>query len=254
MQQSPRWIVTLGMPKNHPEPLSPVAPISRAWALFLDLDGTLLDIAPSPESVRIPRTLHRDLERAREVVDGALALVSGRSIESIDRLLAPLRLPTAGQHGAEMRYAPEEPALLCSRVDLGAARRLLTPITAIPGIIIEDKGVSLAIHYRQARTRAEQLHSWITGALAPLGDELEVLRGRRVFDIKPRGISKATAVERFMARAPFNGRFPVFVGDDKTDEDGFKAVTALGGIGVRPPVVKDSAHARQRSCCRLLTV
>src|SRR5260370_37133957 len=91
------------MQKNHPEPLplSPVAPISGAWALFLDLDGTLLDIAPSPESVRVPRTLHRDLERAREVVDGALALVSGRSIESIDRLLSPLPSPPPRLHAPE---------------------------------------------------------------------------------------------------------------------------------------------------------
>ncbi len=221
------------MTENGVASLASVAPISRNWALFLDLDGTLLDIAPSPESVQIPKTLRRDLERAGEAVNGALALVSGRSIETIDRLLAPLRLPAAGQHGAEIRYAPEDSVTLCSRVDLSVARRLLTPVTGIPGVLIEDKGASLAVHYRRAHTNGEHLHAWIVGALAPLAAELEVLRGRRVFDIKPRGISKATAVERFMARSPFGGRLPVFVGDDKTDEDGFRAVTALGGIAIQ---------------------
>jgi trehalose 6-phosphate phosphatase len=210
-----------------------VTPISGGWALFLDLDGTLLDIAPTPEGVRIPESLCRDLENARRAVDGALALVSGRSIATIDRLLAPLRLPAAGQHGAEIRCAPEEPILLCSTIDLGQARRLLTPLTAIAGIVIEDKGASLAVHHRQASTPSEDLYRWIADALAPLGGGLEILRGRRVFDVKPRGISKATAVEQFMARAPFGGRLPVFVGDDKTDEDGFRAVTALGGIAIQ---------------------
>jgi trehalose 6-phosphate phosphatase len=208
----------------------PVPGISGDWALFLDLDGTLLDIAPTPDGVKIPKTLRGDLARAGEVVGGALALVSGRSIATIDRLLSPLLLPVAGQHGAEIRYAPGEPVVLLSHVDLGRARRLLTPVTAIPGVVLEDKGLSLAVHHRHARTPAGELHRWIVNVLQEFGGELEIMRGRCVFDIKPRGISKATAVDRFMAKMPFTGRLPVFVGDDKTDEDGFKAVTARGGL------------------------
>jgi trehalose 6-phosphate phosphatase len=218
------------MSVHHSEYFAPAPGISSDWAIFLDLDGTLLDIAPSPDGVKIPKTLCGDLTRARDVVGGALALVSGRSIETIDRLLSPLRLPIAGQHGAEIRYAPDEPILPLSHVDLDRARRLLVPVTAIPGVMIEDKGLSLAVHHRRARTPVGELHRWIIQTLGEFGDELEIMRGRRVFDIKPRGISKATAVERFMAKAPFMGRVPVFVGDDKTDEDGFKAVTARGGL------------------------
>lgn len=207
--------------------------ISSAWAIFLDLDGTLLDIAPTPDDVRIPDTLGSDLTRAREIVGGALALISGRSIETIDRMLAPLQLPVAGQHGAEIRFAPSEPALRLSHVDLDHARHLLTPITAIPGVVIEDKGLSLAVHHRRARTSGIELYRRILEMLVEYGDQLEVMRGRRVFDIKPRGISKAVAVEHFMAKTPFSGRIPIFVGDDKTDEDGFKAVTARGGLALQ---------------------
>lgn len=207
--------------------------ISGGWALFLDLDGTLLDIAPTPEGVKVPRTLRSDLAHAREAVGGALALVSGRSIQGIERLLSPLWLPVAGQHGAEIRYAPEEPISISTCADLDRARRLLAPVTSVPGVMIEDKGLSLAVHFRRAPTRAGELHGWIVDALADLGKELEVLQGRCVFDIKPRGISKATAVERFMAKPPFQGRLPVFVGDDTTDEDGFRAVTARGGFALQ---------------------
>lgn len=218
------------MSRHRRERLVPVPGISSGWAIFLDLDGTLLDIAPSPDGVKIPKTLGSDLARAREVVGGALALVSGRSIETIDKMLSPLRLPIAGQHGAEIRYAPDGPILPLSHVDLDRARRLLIPVTAIPGVVIEDKGLSLAVHHRRARTPVGELHRWIVKTLEEFGEELEIMRGRRVFDVKPRGISKATAVERFMARTPFMGRVPVFVGDDKTDEDGFRAVTARGGF------------------------
>jgi trehalose 6-phosphate phosphatase len=221
------------MPATRSDPPFPAAILAKAWALFLDLDGTLLDIAPSPESVRVPRTLRHDLERASEVFDGALALISGRAIDNIDRILSPLRLPAAGQHGGEIRYSPEGPALPSTSVDLGGVRRLLTPVTGIPGVMIEDKGLSLAVHYRGADTRVEQLHNWILEALANHGDELEIIRGRCVFDIRPRGISKAMAVDRFMAREPFSGRFPVFIGDDKTDEDGFRAVIARGGFALQ---------------------
>jgi trehalose 6-phosphate phosphatase len=215
---------------HHPFPLKGTA---SGWALFLDLDGTLLDIAPSPDSVRVPRTLRADLESAWKGVDGALAVISGRSIQTIDRLLIPLRLPVAGQHGAEIRYTPGDAILTIGRADLGEARRLLLPLTQIPGVILEDKGLSLAVHYRSAQTRIDELQNMLVGALENLAGELEIIHGRCVFDIRPRGISKATAVARFMARAPFKGRYPVFVGDDTTDEDGFRAVTAQGGFALQ---------------------
>jgi trehalose 6-phosphate phosphatase len=208
-------------------------PMPAASALFLDIDGTLLDIAESPERVVVPPSLGGDLQRASAALGGALALVSGRAIDSIDRLFAPLRLPAAGQHGLQLRYAADDPVIVAKCVDLGALRQLLIPVTGIAGIEIEDKGQSLAIHYRRARTDALQLRRWIADVLGRVGVEMEIIRGRRVLEIKPVGVSKATAVESFMDRPPFRGRRPVFVGDDKTDEDGFKATTARGGLAIQ---------------------
>lgn len=206
---------------------------SGRWALFLDIDGTLLDIAPGPDEVVIPVTLARDLALVRERFGGAVALISGRTIESIDRMLAPLRLAAAGQHGAQMRYAAEEPVIAAAAIDLSPLRRRLTPVTAVAGVEIEDKGMSLAIHYRKAETHPGKLRDWIVETVGDLGDELEIIRGRRVIEIKPRGISKATAVSAFMAKPPFQGRQPIFIGDDKTDEDGFRAAIAAGGLAVQ---------------------
>src|ERR1700730_12759376 len=142
-------------------PAMPAAP-----ALFLDIDGTLLDIAESPDRVVVPPSLASDLGRASAALGGALALISGRAIDSIDRLFAPLRLPAAGQHGLQLRYTADDPVLVAKRVDLGALRQLLAPLTGIAGVEIEDKGQSLAIHYRRARTDARQLRRWIAEALA----------------------------------------------------------------------------------------
>jgi trehalose 6-phosphate phosphatase len=203
------------------------------WALFLDIDGTLLDIAPGPDDVVVPASLAGDLAAARDCLGGAVALISGRAIESVDRLLTPLRLPAAGQHGAQMRYAADDPVVAAAAVDLSALRRRLTPVTAVTGVEIEDKGLSLAIHYRQAHTHQGKLRDWIEENLGTLDDKLEIIRGRCVIEIRPRGISKATAVAAFMTKAPFQGRRPIFIGDDKTDEDGFKAVTAAGGVAIQ---------------------
>jgi trehalose 6-phosphate phosphatase len=205
-----------------------------APALFLDIDGTLLDIAESPDRVVVPPSLASDLGRASAALGGALALISGRAIDSIDRLFAPLRLPAAGQHGLQLRYTADDPVLVAKRVDLGALRQLLAPLTGIAGVEIEDKGQSLAIHYRRARTDARQLRRWIAEALARVdAQQLEIVGGRRVLEIKPTGVSKATAVDSFMDRPPFRGKRPVFIGDDKTDEDGFKATAARGGLAIQ---------------------
>jgi trehalose 6-phosphate phosphatase len=215
------------------EPCATWPPMPAASALFLDIDGTLLDIAESPDSVVVPPSLGRDLARASAALGGALALVSGRAIDSIDRLFEPLRLPAAGQHGLQLRYAADDPVIVARRVTLGPLRQLLVPLTGIAGIEIEDKGESLAVHYRRARTNVRRLRQWIADALARVDTEMEIIRGRKVLEIKPVGVSKATAVDSFMDRPPFRGRRPVFVGDDKTDEDGFKAATAHGGLAVQ---------------------
>jgi trehalose 6-phosphate phosphatase len=207
--------------------------MSAATALFLDIDGTLLDIAESPDQVVVPSSLRRDLGRASAALGGALALISGRSIDSIDRLFEPLSLPAAGQHGLQLRYAAGDPVIVARHVDLGELRQRIMPVIGIAGVEIEDKGESLAIHYRRADTDGRRLHRWIAGVLARVNTELEIISGRKVIEVKPAGVSKATAVASFMEQPPFHGRRPVFVGDDKTDEDGFEATTARGGLAIQ---------------------
>src|SRR5262249_51309119 len=157
------------------------------------------------------------------VLDGAVALVTGRSLADVDTLFAPLKFTGAGQHGAEIRIAghgteqlgPGNGALkaLMPRIEAFAAAR--------PGILVEGKGMTIAVHCRQVPQYQDALGAFLTGLAAEHGDRLETIRGHRVFEIKPRNVSKRTAVEHLMRDAPFAGRLPLFIGDDRTDEDGF---------------------------------
>lgn len=199
------------------------------WALFLDVDGTLLDIAERPDIVRVPPRLVEDLRRIRTSLGGALALVSGRAIPWIDLAFRPLRLPVAGQHGAEIRLSEDAPVTVDRTVDLDGARTLLRPLERIDGVEIEDKGHAIAVHYRRARDQASA-KAVITEALAHLDDGIEALPGRLVYDVKARNIDKGAAVARFAATPAFSGRMPVYFGDDHTDEHAFREVLARGGV------------------------
>jgi trehalose 6-phosphate phosphatase len=202
------------------------------WALFLDIDGTLLDFAARPDLVEVPPGLRRHLEALRVALGGALALVSGRAIAAIDRLFAPLRLPAAGQHGAELRLDGEEVAMprnprlgpiAAGLADFAAAHR---------GLIFEDKGDSIALHYRLAPQLAGEVEALARRLVAAAGPELQLLDSHLAVDIKSRGVTKGSAIDWFMARPPFRDRLPAFVGDDRTDEDGFLAVNARGGHSI----------------------
>ena len=235
------------MPATLPKP-------SKDWALFLDVDGTLLDIAVRPDAVEIPRGLPGVLASLDRSLDHAVALVSGRSIADLDRLFAPLKLAAAGQHGAELRFraAGSVLARAPSAALSAIAKRFRAFAAGRPGVLVEEKGLSLAIHFRSAKdARAEVLRE-ARDALAGSGDALELLPARQAVDIKPRAASKARAVERFMAEAPFRGRVPVFIGDDVTDEDGFAAAKRLCGHAIRVGVQGESrAGARLASPARL---
>ena len=217
----------------------------RNWALFLDIDGTLLDLAPTPTDVVIPADLPDLLRGLCRVLGGAVALVSGRALSDIDALLSPLTLAAAGQHGAEIRL----PDGRIERFDAaaGALAGLMAKVDAFaaayPGILVEDKGMTIAVHCRQAPQYQSELGRFLAGLAAEYPDCLETIRGHRVFEIKPRNLSKRTAVEQFMRGAPFAGRVPVFIGDDRTDEDGFAAVKAVGGhairVGLEGPSIAD---------------
>lgn len=201
--------------------------------MFLDVDGTLLDIADAPDLVHVDQRLLRLLDSLAQANQGAVALVSGRSIADLDRLFSPLVLPAAGLHGAERRDArgklhrrPADPRL--RRVE----RELARWSRSRPGTLVEDKGGAVALHCRLAPAEEVAARELIGTIAAGLGDDYVVQTGKRVVEIKPAGVSKATAIREFMGEAPFAGRRPVFAGDDVTDEDGFLAVRDLGGVAV----------------------
>jgi trehalose 6-phosphate phosphatase len=210
-------------------------PLPERPAVFLDIDGTLVGHEDHPSAVRIDAPLRELLERLRSAMDGAVALISGRSIADVDALFSPDRFAVAGQHGAERRSvdgALHFHADLASRLARPAAD-LQRFVDAHPGLLLEEKGATLALHYRNAQALAGQAEQEARAALAALGDEFELQAGKFVFEIKPSGKDKGTAIAEFMAEAPFAGRAPLFVGDDLTDELGFALVNRQGGHSVK---------------------
>ena len=204
-------------------------------ALFLDVDGTLLEIAATPDAVKVPAALRNTLQLAAAREAGALALISGRSILELDKLFAPCEFPAAGLHGLERRDAHGH--VTRPDVDVEAlrpARETLTRLQAThTGLLLEDKGIALALHYRRAPRLEGMVMDIMQTLAAPLQNQFVVRAGKCVLELAPRGYSKRTAIEAFMRERPFATRTPVFVGDDVTDEDGFEAVNAMGGCSIR---------------------
>lgn len=219
---------------DRPAPRLPSS--GERWALFLDVDGTLAPIERDPASVRCPPDVLTLLTDATRWCDGALAVVSGRSLADLDRILDPLRPWAAGVHGLQWRG----PGASAAGDGAGDARReavLSAAQSAIrrgfscrSGILVEHKGVALAVHYRERPEAGEAVRQ----CLERFADaHWSVRGGKMVWELMPREAGKAAAIERFMAEAPFAGRWPVFVGDDLTDEDGFEAVLRRGGLAVK---------------------
>jgi trehalose 6-phosphate phosphatase len=209
-------------------------PKAETISLFLDVDGTLLDLAPTPDSVVVSEALIDELRSVEARLDGALALVSGRPIAELDRLFAPLRLRASGVHGAEIRYAPLEPtrSLTYERLPEEAWIQLQALLENFPGAFAENKGVTFAVHYNLAGPVEAELFLALKRYAHPfvaLG--VDVFRGRMVFEVRLPGFDKGSAIRRFMAHAPFAGRRPVFIADDKMDWPGFETVLELGGVG-----------------------
>jgi trehalose 6-phosphate phosphatase len=209
-------------------------PPSLQWCLFLDVDGTLIELTDSPLDTFADPELKTLLGHVAERLGGALALVSGRSIGYLDALFAPLRLPAAGLHGVERRKASGQ-MHGASFVDtqLNRARAAVNALVqAHPGTIVEDKGRTLAVHFRMAPDREAAVREALIAIAKPLGSNYHIQEGSMVLEIKPRGFTKATAIKAFMAEPPFSGRKPVFIGDDLTDQDGFRMVEDQGGFSV----------------------
>lgn len=203
-------------------------------ALFLDFDGTLVEIAPRPDAILVEPRLPELLEQVVSQFSGAVAVISGRPLAEIDGFLSPARLAASGLHGLERRASPdgaierdEPPA------SLDAVRQAIRSSGLLGGgVELEDKGLSLAVHYRQAPDAEEAVRRRMT-ELAGSHHDLALLAGKKVFEVKPASASKATAVRRFAELPVFRHRLPVFVGDDVTDEDGMRAAMALGGTAMK---------------------
>ncbi len=201
--------------------------------LFLDVDGTLLDLAPTPAEVEMPAGLRETLAAAERRLGGALALVSGRPIWELDRLFAPLELASSGTHGAEIRTTAGVPStwLTGGWLPEQAWQELLRLLEGFPDVFAENKGVGFTVHYRDRGRSKEELAAALEGLIEELaGFELELRAGYRVFEIQPRQCDKGRAIELFMTRPPFAGKRPVFVADDPLDRPGFDMVLAQGGL------------------------
>jgi trehalose 6-phosphate phosphatase len=202
-------------------------------AFLLDIDGTLLDLAPTPREVWVPPGLGETLSRLRQRTSGALALVSGRSLNDIDLIFAPEVFPAVGGHGAEMRVSidSEAVAIHAPPMDKELKRRLAAIAKLSPGILLEDKGYSLALHYRLAPHAEKAIYEAVALIRSEMPEApIEVLPGKCVCEIKQYGFDKATGVRELMTHQPFRDRCPVFIGDDVTDESVFAIMPNLGGL------------------------
>ena len=219
-----------------PETAHAVLPLADVQlALFLDVDGCLVEFQPTPEDVKIDAPVLRLLERLHAALGGALAIISGRTLADLDRLFAPLELPCAGQYGLERRSAdgtvhgaplPDPAAIESMR------RESFALLRRMPGLLVEDKGASIALHYREAPQIAAEVAAAAAEIAAPLAGAYEVQAGSMVRELKPLTCDKGIALKLYCSEAPFRNRVPVFLGDDIADEPAFAAVNAVGGISV----------------------
>jgi len=210
-------------------------------ALFLDVDGTLLDIQDDPAAVRADPGLIELLVELERRLDGALSLISGRSVEEIDRVFAPARFPAAGAHGVELRIRDGDET---RRAGIRMPDELFAQAEAFAsaheGLLVERKQAGLALHYRRAPGLEETCVEFIAGLMQKLGSEFRLIHGKMVLELAPRDHHKGEAIRALLQHAPFKGRRPIFVGDDVTDEDGFRIVNELGGVSIRVGVAKDT--------------
>lgn len=212
----------------------PLPPLGENSAFFFDFDGTLAALAPRPELVQVESRVSDLLRGLCERLDGAVAIVTGRPLDVVDGFVAPLRLATAAEHGSIRRDASGH---------VYADTRSLQAVVAVgdvlerfvadnPGLLLERKQTSVALHYRQSPELGAACRTAVEDAVAST-DGLVVLPGKMVYEVRPKGCDKGVAVEAFLSEAPFKGRVPVYVGDDVTDEDAFAVVNALGGVSVK---------------------
>ncbi|UCF23133.1 MAG: trehalose-phosphatase [Ralstonia sp.] len=220
-------------PPPHTAPLPPVDPARTAC--LLDFDGTLVDLAPQPDGVHVPPTLRATLTALQRASDGALAIISGRTVQDIETHLALPELVIAGVHGAERRHAdgivhrlPADYAALAALAD-----ELRAQLPTVPGVVLETKGIAFALHYRQVPEAADAVHALAQRLANRYAEHVRLQAGKMVVELKPHGASKGDVIGHLMAAKPFAGRIALFAGDDLTDESAFEAVNALGGWTIK---------------------
>lgn len=224
------------MPDSRPPPLSRFEPV----ALFLDFDGTLVELAEAPGAIAVPSGLKPLLDRLAARLDGRLAIVSGRAVDDLRSHLGGFAAVLSGSHGAELHYADGRSIPVSAPPGLAAARESIRRFAAgFDGLLVEDKPAGVALHYRLAPGRAEEAEAFVEALAERSG--LALQRGKMVAELRPHGSDKGEAVRRLMAEPPFAGARPVFVGDDLTDEEAFRAAAALGGEGVLVGPARSSA-------------
>jgi trehalose 6-phosphate phosphatase len=204
-------------------------------AIFTDFDGTLVEIADTPDAVSVPETLAQQLAHAVRELDSAFAVLTGREIADIDRYLAPLHLPIAGAHGTQRRRADgvvetADPAVILAAEEIAQAVSPL--VVSNPSLLLETKEGAVALHYRQAPELEAAVRIAMEEAVHSVTD-FTLVEGKMVLEARPRAVSKGEALRAFMREEPFLGRTPIFIGDDVTDEDGFIAAQDLGGVGIK---------------------
>lgn len=225
------------------------------WALFLDFDGTLVELAETPDLVRPAARLRDILHNLCHTFDDAVAIVSGRSLQDLDGLMDMPTLAMAGVHGAQRRDSRGRVYYRADQAErLRVVRQVLARfVAAHDGTSLEDKGGALALHYRRAPAAESAATALVDAECRRLGDGFEVQHGKRVLELKPAGCNKGTAVADFLREPPFAGRTPVFVGDDVTDEDAFRYVNRHGGTSIRVgPLQGSVARWRVDSVAELL--
>lgn len=202
-------------------------------ALFLDLDGTLVELAPDPASVQLSQRVVAVLRKLETRLDGAIAVVSGRPREQLNRMLGALKLPRVGLHGLDREEIARSGELEAWRARLEPARTTLGwALAGRPRLRLEDKGATIAVHFREAPGEEMYVQQLLDALAARLGSDFEVLDGSLVKELRSKAGDKGEAVRRFMGARPFIGRMPVYVGDDTTDLDGFRVVESLGGVTI----------------------
>lgn len=214
---------------------------NRHWAWFLDVDGTLLEIARHPDMVSADRALLTLLKRLDRACDGAVALISGRSLKQLEAIFDPLTLTTGASHGLEMRLPGGKIRHLGRPIPEQAAARIAAFAAEHEGLLLERKTMSMSVHYRERPDLEDLVLETLQAIHEDMDNGFRLLRGKMVVEITPAAANKGSAIRTFMDMPPFAGRRPVFVGDDVTDEDGFVTVNEMGGISVRIGISPDSA-------------